>query len=65
MLSSRSDKKLLTLAERWFWDPRPFARRMLLAYIDDGCDRPNHRPLVKRLFKAAEEDRRDVEVKFS
>jgi hypothetical protein len=54
VLASRSDKKLLTLAERWFWDPRPFARRLLLAYVDDGCDRPHHRPLVKRLFKQAE-----------
>jgi hypothetical protein len=54
VLASRSDKKLLSLAERWFWDPRPFARRMLLAYVDDGCDRPHHRPLVKRLFKQSE-----------
>ena len=27
---------------------------MLLAYVDDGCDRPNHRPLVKAIFKRAE-----------
>ena len=54
LLASRSDKKLLSLAQPLYWDPRPFARRMLLAYIDDGCDRPNHRPLVKRLFKQAE-----------
>jgi hypothetical protein len=54
VFASRSDKKLLSLAEPWFWDPRPFARRMVLAYVDDGCDRLNHRPLVKRLFKAAE-----------
>jgi hypothetical protein len=54
LLASRSDKKLLSLAQRWYWDPRPFGRRMLLAYIDDGCDRANHRPLVKRLFKQAE-----------
>jgi hypothetical protein len=54
LLASRSDKKLLSMAEPWYWDARPFARRMLLAYVDDGCDRPNHRPLVKRLFKQAE-----------
>jgi hypothetical protein len=54
LLGSRSDKKLLSLAKRWYWDPRPFGRRMLLAYIDDGCDRENHRPLVKGLFKQAE-----------
>jgi hypothetical protein len=54
LLASRSDKKLVSLAQRWYWDPRPFGRRMLLAYVDDGCDRANHRPLVKRLFKQAE-----------
>lgn len=59
VLASRSDKKLLSLAERWYWDPRPFARRALLAYVDDGCDRPQHRPLVKRLFKLAEAARDD------
>jgi hypothetical protein len=31
-----------------------FAREMLLAYLDDGCDRHHHRPLVKSLFKRAE-----------
>lgn len=54
LLALRSDKKLISLAARWYWDPRPFARRMLLAYVDDGCDRPQHRLLVKRLFKQAE-----------
>jgi hypothetical protein len=46
--------KLAALAERWAKDTRPWARRALLAYIDDGCDRPEHRGLVKRLFKHAE-----------
>ena len=54
VLKSRSDKKLRSLAGKWLQDPRPFARRMLLAYVDDGCDRPNHRPLVKAIFKHAE-----------
>jgi len=54
VLKSRSDKKLKSLAGKWLQDPRPFARRMLLAYVDDGCDRPNHRPLVKAIFKHAE-----------
>lgn len=41
-------------ARRWIEDPRPWAREQLLAYVDDGCDRPGHRPLVKKLFKEAE-----------
>jgi hypothetical protein len=46
--------KLAGFAPAWYGDPRPYARRMLLAYIDDGCDRAGHRGLVKRLFKLAE-----------
>lgn len=46
--------KLAALAEPWAKDARPWARRMLLAYIDDGCDRPHHKALVKRLFKLVE-----------
>ncbi|UQA64032.1 hypothetical protein E8A73_046910 [Polyangium aurulentum] len=61
VLALSSGKKLKSLADRWFRDARPFARRTLLAYIDDGCDRPHHRPLVKALFKLAEK-RRDDEV---
>ena len=47
VLASKSDKKLLSLSQPWYWDPRPFARRTLLAYNDDGCDRPNQ-PDVQR-----------------
>jgi hypothetical protein len=54
LLHFEGSPKLAALAEKWFEDTRPFARRMLLAYIDDGCDRPGHKPLVKRLFKRAE-----------
>jgi hypothetical protein len=54
VLACDSDKKLATLADRWFSDPRPEMRRGLLAYVDDGCDRFGHKPLVKRLFKKAE-----------
>ncbi|HVV84099.1 MAG TPA: hypothetical protein VHE35_13580 [Kofleriaceae bacterium] len=46
--------KLGALAERWYRDPRPWARAALLRYVDDGCDRPHHKPLVKKLFKLAE-----------
>lgn len=52
-------KKLAELAEPWFRDQRPFARRALLAYVDDGCDRHGHKALVKRLFKLAEANRDD------
>jgi len=52
-------KKLAGLAKPWFEDKRPFARRALLAYIDDGCARPEHKALVKRLFKLAEAARDD------
>lgn len=48
-------------ARRWLDDPRPWARAQLLAYVEDGCDRPGHRPLVKRLYKGAE-DRDDLEL---
>lgn len=54
LFRSRAEKKLQSLAERWSTDERPFARQALLGYIDDGCDRPGHRALVKALFKRAE-----------
>ncbi|HET9959587.1 MAG TPA: hypothetical protein VFQ61_34080 [Polyangiaceae bacterium] len=54
-------RKLAELAEPWFEDPRPFARQALLAYVDDGCHRAEHKGLVKRLFKLAE-GARDTEL---
>ena len=54
ILKLDAGKKLKSLAERWYRDGRPFARRTLFLYIDDGCDKPHHRPLVKALFKLAE-----------
>jgi hypothetical protein len=54
VLAARQDGALGALAERWFKDERPFAREALVAYVLDGCDRPRHRLLVKRLFKLAE-----------
>jgi hypothetical protein len=55
LVASRADRKLHSLAPRWFADERPWARDMLLRYVDDGCDRHGHRGLVKALFKLAEE----------
>jgi hypothetical protein len=54
LMACRAEKKLGAFAERWYADERPWARQALLRYIDDGCDRPHHRPLVKTLFKKAE-----------
>ena len=54
VLASTAARKLRALADRWYGDARPFAREALLRYLDDGCDRPHHRPLVKALFKLAE-----------
>lgn len=42
------------LARRLVADPRPWARAQLLAYVDDGCDRPGHRRFVKLLLRLAE-----------
>jgi hypothetical protein len=54
LFASTAGKKLKALGDRWYGDARPFARQALLRYIDDGCDRPYHRGLVKTLFKLAE-----------
>ena len=54
LLETSAHQKLTAFAERFYTDRRPWARQALLDYIDDGCDRPWHRGLVKRLFKRAE-----------
>ena len=54
LLGSRAQKKLATIAQSLLSESRPFARQVLLGYIDDGCDRPGHRVFVKTVFKAAE-----------
>jgi hypothetical protein len=54
VLRLRQGGKLAALADTWWGDQRQWARRMLLAYILDGCDLPEHKGLVKRLFKKAE-----------
>jgi hypothetical protein len=55
VLACTSDRKLAELAGPWARDARPEMRRALLAYVDDGCDRYHHKPLVKHLFKHAEQ----------
>ncbi|MCG3195163.1 MAG: hypothetical protein DIJKHBIC_04433 [Thermoanaerobaculia bacterium] len=59
VLASVSAPKLKALAAKWFDDPRPLLRELLLSYVDDGCDRVGHRPLVKQLFKLAEQGKDD------
>lgn len=54
LLRSRGVKRLAGLAAHWYEDKRPFAREMLFAYVEDGCMRPEHQALVKRLYKQAE-----------
>ncbi|MCB9595994.1 MAG: hypothetical protein H6719_24955 [Sandaracinaceae bacterium] len=54
-----ADGKLKALAPRWIADPRPWARKALLAYVDDGCDRGRHRALVRALLRLAEERKDD------
>jgi hypothetical protein len=54
LLACGSESKLASLVERLATDTRPAIRQVVLGYIDDGCDRPAHRALVKGLFKRAE-----------
>ena len=49
-------KSLAGLADRWKKDPRPWARKQILAYLALPLNCPGHQPLVKRLFKQAEEN---------
>src|SRR5262245_32514411 len=41
-------------AERWYANPSPHARRLLLEYLDRPPNAYRHEALVKRLFKRAE-----------
>ncbi|MDQ3337532.1 MAG: hypothetical protein M4D80_20405 [Myxococcota bacterium] len=54
LLRVRAGGNLAARTEPWYTDPRPWARQQLLAYILDGCDQPEHKGLVKRLYKKAE-----------
>jgi hypothetical protein len=52
-----SIKYLAALADRWKKDPRPWARLQIFRYLALPMDRPGHQPVIKRLFKQAEEGR--------
>jgi hypothetical protein len=45
---------LASFAEKWYTDRRPEARRLLFAYLAEPLNAPRHEPLVKRLFKFAD-----------
>jgi hypothetical protein len=50
-------KIIAALAERWKKDPRPWTREQTLAYLAQPLNCPGHQPIVKRLFKQAEENK--------
>jgi hypothetical protein len=53
----RNPKALAAFADRWKRDPRPWARQQMLAYLQMPLDAPGHQPVIKRLFKHAEQSR--------
>lgn len=56
-----SSRFLESFVERWKKDPRPWARERIFEYLDQPLNSRGHHPLVKRLFKFAEE-KKDVEL---
>lgn len=50
-------KSLTALTDRWKTDPRPWARDQIFAYLSRPLDCSGHQPVVKRLFKQAEENK--------
>jgi hypothetical protein len=50
-------KALAAFADRWKRDPRPWARQQMLAYLHLPLDAPGHQPVLKRLFRHAEQQR--------
>jgi hypothetical protein len=53
--SLNAPKKMGAFAERWLKDPRPWSRLMIRDFLlDRSFERPQLKPLVKRLFKLAE-----------
>ena len=50
-------KSLAGFADRWKKDPRPWARKQIFSYLAQPLNCPGHQPVVKRLFKQAEENK--------
>ena len=57
LIRYRGPRHLAALTERWKIDPRPWARRQILRYLEAPLDHPGHEPIVKRFFKHAEAQR--------
>ena len=49
-------KRIAAFADRWKRDGRPWAREQKIAYLRREPNCVGHQPIVKRLFKQAEED---------
>src|SRR4051812_30992531 len=58
---SHDPKKLISIVERWKRDHRPWARKQIFDYLDLPMNVLGHEPVIKRLFKHAEE-RNDDEL---
>src|SRR5690242_18458150 len=62
ILALHDPKRLAPLAEKWRKDHRPAVRAWVQSYLDDAMERYGHEPVVKRLFKQAEERRDDEQM---
>src|SRR5258706_11175244 len=47
-------KAIISLIDRWQKDFRRWARELVLKYLDGPINAPDHRLIIKRLFKSAE-----------
>ena len=61
LLTIQEPLKLAAVTERWKVDPRPWARKMLWAYLDAPWQTRGHNVVVKRLYKQAERTQ-DLEI---
>jgi hypothetical protein len=51
----RSLRALASFADKWKKDPRPWAREQLIQYLDQPMNKPGHHPIIKRIFKHAQD----------
>jgi hypothetical protein len=59
LLTLHDPKRLASLADKWKRDHRPKVKSWIADYIDLGLQTYGHQPVIKRLFKNAEEKRDD------
>jgi hypothetical protein len=62
ILTLHDPKRLASLADKWKRDHRPALRAWAEKYLDDAIETYGHEPVVKRLFKQAEENRDDEQM---